>query len=294
MGKALKFNLGGLVVGFEPRPAELELLPFDSHRQFVCDTSPEIQITVRNQPPELPVLGAPLYYTGFWSYHEDPQHIFQMNTRSRGRFARKDTLIFAPGSASAELYVEQDLAAAAPDVPGLELPPFIMDELMAASFLAQRRGLHIHGCGLNAWGGQGLLLAGYSGAGKSTSARIWRASGAARLLSDERAALRWQDGRYWLHGTPWHSSVMDSSSPERVPLERIFILEHAPQNQARRLRPAAAVAALAARAFLPFWSQAGMASALELLEDLVRVVPCYQLGFVPDASIVEYVRCLSD
>jgi len=113
-------------------------------------------------------------------------------------------------------------------------------------------------------------------------------------LSDERVALRQQNGKYDLCGTPWHSRVEDSSSPEKVPLERIFILEHAPQNQVRRLRPAEAVAALAARAFLPFWDANLMALGLEFLDEITQSIPCYALRFVPDASVIDFIQCLND
>lgn len=295
LNNTLNINLGGIVVGFKPVNNELALFPCDSHKGFISHDPPEINIDVRNQAPMQLNLGTPSFETGFWSFHETEQgHIIRINTRSRSVFPRTDTLIFSPGSDQADLYVEQDLAMAYPILPGLELPPFILDDMMTTSFLTQRKGLHFHACGLNAWDGRGFIFAGYSGAGKSTTARIWRESGAAVLLSDERVAVRWQASQYWLYGTPWHSDIEDSCSPEKVPLERIFILEHATQNQARRLRPAAAVAALAARSFLPFWDPNGMALSLEFLDELTQAIPCYGLGFVPDASLIDFIKCLND
>ncbi len=293
--KSLNFNLGGVIVGFNSVPFELGLYSFDSHKKFICDDLPQITISVYNQPPLLPELGNPTFSNGFWSFYENGEiNIFQMNTRSRGVFPRTDTLIFTPESDHADLYVEQDLAAAFPDLPGLEVPPYILDELMATSFLTQRKGLHFHACGLNAWGGRGFLFAGYSGTGKSTTARIWRENGAAALLSDERVAVRQESDQYWMYGTPWHSNVEDSCSPERVQLERIFILEHAAQNRVRRIRPVAAVAELAARSFLPFWNPKGLELALEFLDELTQSIPCYELGFVPDSSVIDFVKCLND
>ena len=111
-------------------------------------------------------------------------------------------------------------------------------------------------------------------------------------MSDERVAVRVQNGRYWLYGTPWHSTAQVSSAAS-TPLGAIFILQHAPQNQARRLAPPEAVALLLVRAYLPFWDPAGMAFTLEFLDELCHSLPVYELGFVPDASVVDYVRCLS-
>jgi hypothetical protein len=293
--KLLRINLGGIVVGFKSAAPELELFAIDSHKEFISHDPAEITITVYNQPPNDLNLGVPSFGTAPWAYYEtDQDAIFQMSTYSRGIFPRTDTLIIAPGSNQADLYVEQDLAAAYPVVPGLEFPQFSQGEMMATCFLSQRKGLQFHASGINAWGGRGFLFAGYSGTGKSTIAQIWRDSGSAKLLSDERVAVRLQGGQYWLYGTPCHSSVEDSSSPEKVPLERIFILRHADHNQSRRLKPAAAVAELAARSFLPFWDSKGMDLALEFLDELVQAIPCYELGFVPDASVIDFVTCLND
>ncbi len=291
----VNINLGGIVVGFKPANPEIRLFTFDSHKLFASNDIPEITICVSNYGPDRLDLGLSRFGSEFWSFYETKQgHVIRMYTRSRGIFPRTDTLIFKPGGDQADLFIEQDLAAAYPTLLGLELPPFILDEMMATCFLSQRKGMQFHACGINAWDGRGFLFVGYSGAGKSTTARIWRENGAAVLLSDERVAVRWQAGQYWLFGTPWHSSVEDSCSPEKVPLERIFILQHAPQNQARRLKPAAAVAELAARSYLPFWDPKGMELALEFLDELVQAIPCYELGFVPDASVIDFVTCLND
>ena len=37
----------------------------------------------------------------------------------------------------------------------------------------------------------------------------------------------------------------------------------------------------------------GMRFSLDLISQLVEAVPCYELGFLPEGSAVEYVRCVS-
>ena len=60
-----------------------------------------------------------------------------------------------------------------------------------------------------------------------------------------------------------------------------------------RLRPAEAAQSLLTRSFLPFWDASGMAFTLAFLDELVQTVPCYDFGFVPDRSAVDFARCLS-
>ena len=58
------------------------------------------------------------------------------------------------------------------------------------SLLAARHGgLICHSCGVVTPEGEGLLLAGMSGHGKTTSARQWETVSGARILSDDRVAL---------------------------------------------------------------------------------------------------------
>lgn len=81
---------------------------------------------------------------------------------------------------------------------------------------------------------------------------------------------------------------------EDAPLRRIFILRQAPSNQAVRISPTQAAAALLVRSFPALWSAPAMDFTLSFLSELCQAIPCYELGFVPDQSAVEYVRCLYD
>jgi len=76
-----------------------------------------------------------------------------------------------------------------------------------------------------------------------------------------------------------------------VPLERVFIIQHADENRAVPLIPLDATSRLLVRSFPTFWDQKGMTFTLEFLSQLSQAVPCYELGFVPDESVVDFVRC---
>jgi hypothetical protein len=292
MSKSLIIDFGGMVLRFIGTGPDFVLS--DPYQPFITDAPAEVTLNVCHQAPDLSNLGTSLFSGSFWSFYElGERSCFQVHTRSRARFPRTDTLIFAPGSDQADLFVEQDLVAAYPALTGLDIPPYVLDKMMATAFITQRQGLHFHACGVNDQG-RGFLFAGYSGAGKSTTARLWRDIPGATLLSDERVTIRWHAGQPWMYGTPWHSDAMGAGNPVSVPLERIFIIQHATQNQARQMKAPEAVSALAARSYLPFWDTKGVARALEFLDGLVQAVPCYELGFVPDDTVVGFVQCLNE
>jgi hypothetical protein len=172
------------------------------------------------------------------------------------------------------------------------LPPlsYPLEELLIINLLPKRQGILLHASAVKV-GGRGLLFGGMSGAGKSTLAALWERHAGATVLSDDRVIVREIDGQFWSYGTPWHGSAR-LASPERVPLERIFLIHHAAENSVRKLHPARAVSGLLARAFPPFWDAEGMQSTLEFLERLVASVPCYALGFVPEAQTLDFIRAV--
>ena len=165
---------------------------------------------------------------------------------------------------------------------------FPLAELVTINLLARGRGVEIHGCGVVDRDGRAYLFAGQSEAGKTTSARLWHPADAL-ILSDDRIILRARDGVVWMYGTPWHGEA-EFASPHSAPLTKIFFLEQASENAARPVRGAAAAARLFACSFPPFHDQDGLSFTLSLLANIVERVPCFSLPFVPDATVVDFVR----
>lgn len=163
-------------------------------------------------------------------------------------------------------------------------------ELLVLNALSKGKGVMFHACGVNDHG-KGYIFTGRSGAGKSTLAQLWAAADGVSVLSDERVIVRQHDGRFWVYGTPWYGDAK-IASPEAVPLERIFVIDHAPENQATPLKPGAAASELFARSFPTFWDADGLAFTLEFLGQMSQALPCYALDFVPDAKVIDFVRCV--
>ena len=164
-----------------------------------------------------------------------------------------------------------------------------LPEVHMVNLLSQRNGVLVHACAIKD-GDRGLLFAGTSGAGKSTTADLWRLKENITILSDDRVILRKHEGRFWIYGTPWHGSGR-FASPNAVPLTRIYFLKQAPENQLLALNPVDAHTKMLVRSFPTYWDSAGMDFTLGFLDELVREVPCYELGFVPQDSVVDFVRC---
>jgi hypothetical protein len=168
----------------------------------------------------------------------------------------------------------------------LEYP---LDELAMMHRLALGQGVEVHALGLADGDGSGYLFLGHSGAGKSTTARLWMAQSGVNLLSDDRIILRKHDGKYWMYGTPWHGDA-GVASPDRAQLSAIFLLEQAPCNEVASLSASTAAAEIFARAFVPHYLESGITFTLDFLDQLTRSVPCFILRFTPTPEAVEVVR----
>ncbi len=167
-------------------------------------------------------------------------------------------------------------------------------ELLMTNYLAcHGLGVEVHGCGLIDRDTGGHLFLGHSGAGKSTTARMWETFRAPEILSDDRIILRLDEGELWMYGTPWHGEAA-FASPKSVKINRIHILQHGRENKFSRLPQARAVAEVFARCFPPFYSPSGLAGTMDFIKSSLAVVPCYEFNFVPDRSSLSAVLSFHD
>lgn len=176
--------------------------------------------------------------------------------------------------------------------PESELLPQILahplHQILMVSVLSQGRGSMFHASGIDDKG-DGYLFLGKSTHGKSTLANLWKEG---RILDDDRVIVRGKGGRFWMYGTPWHS-IPDRASPSGLPVKSIFFLRKGGENLAVRKVGIEALSMVLQRCFLPFWDGGGVEYVLSLCGRLAERVPCYELTFHRDGSVVDYVRNLS-
>lgn len=168
----------------------------------------------------------------------------------------------------------------------LEYP---IDELLLMHRLALGEGVELHALGLVDDDGSGYLFLGHSGAGKSTTARLWMRHPGVRLLSDDRIIVRRHQREFRMYGTPWHGDA-GVASPGSAPLAAIFFLEQAPRHQILPIAQPQAAAELFARAFLPHYRKSGIEFTLQFLDDLTRSIPSSIFRFAPTDDAVEAIR----
>lgn len=161
------------------------------------------------------------------------------------------------------------------------------DQVLLARLLAERQGCFLHSCGI-VLDGAGVLFVGESGAGKSTAMSQFAA--VAEPLCDDRNIVRvWPDG-VRVHGT-WSHGTVPVVSADSAPLRAICFLRQAPENHVRPITdPAEAVRGLIPRLVRPLVVGDWWPLTFDLVETIVREVPCYELTFDTGGGIVAELR----
>jgi hypothetical protein len=162
-----------------------------------------------------------------------------------------------------------------------------MGELFTMNLLGTGLGMLFHGAGV-IYEGKSYLFAGKSGAGKTTTSRLWQLLPGVKVVNDDKVIVRHQDGMFRLYGTPWHGEG-GMALPDSAPLARVFLLKHGEQNSLNPLAPMQAAVELLGRSFIPLWDAAKMDFTLKFLDEMCQAVPCYELSFLPDSSAVDFV-----
>jgi len=285
---SLNLRVGDITFALTSEDPSLKLEDQCAARHFViADGEADVCLRAAWGNSHHDLTGEKLFEAGsLWRlYQQDEGYLFHFTAPGFGPLPYK-TARFNSDFTSGEVSLYGDYFRRNEPAYPLEYP---LDELLMVNLLAQGRGVEVHACGVQDSDGQGYLFLGQSGAGKTTTARLWQKEAGIQVLSDDRIILRRLEGKIWMYGTPWHGEA-ELASPMRTPLTQIFLLRHGQKNAAVRLGGSEAVARLMACSFVPFYSPAGLDFALSFFEQLIKVVPVSELQFVPDERAVEFVR----
>lgn len=164
--------------------------------------------------------------------------------------------------------------------------------LLINYFARRNQGIFTHSVGIKDVDGSGLLFAGKSGAGKSTTARLWHKRSKAMVLNDDRIIVRKHNGRFFIYGSPWHGEFSDylDSRIESAPFEKLFFIHHSPKNTIREISRKEAFSLLYPALFPAFWDKHCLENTASFCEDLVKNVSCHSLGFVNNEKVINFVR----
>jgi hypothetical protein len=288
-GEASFLRIADITIGVSyAQPSLWRALPETVSRFAISNDSPaDIELRVETFVEPLPEPGELLFDSGgVWRlYERDGEYRLDCHSELLGEQPYKIGL-FDSTFTRGRILVRPD--AMSGSMHPLDYP---FDEVLLANLLARGRGVELHGCGLIDDDGRGHLFVGQSGAGKTTTARIWEhvAGAGIQIVSDDRVIVREVGGEMRIYGTPWHGEA-EHASPASAPLAGVYLLEQAPLTELVPMSDASAVASLFGCTFPLFWDGGALSYTLEMLNRMAQRVPVRTLRFTPDASAVEAVR----
>ena len=232
-------------------------------------------------------LGAPVFTGKNWRLYQHEGlrgfHIFYSKDQYKGP---EYFLTFDPATRRGKIFYKNN--ASSVEISPLHYRPL---GLLLIDIFALRKGIFLHATGI-IYKQQSYVFTGFSEAGKSTLARLWMNIPGVEVISDERVLICEQDHQLWAYGTPWKSSA-GQSSPSGAPLKKVYIVHHAAANAATPLRPVQASSGMFTHAYPAVWDKQRLSANIDLIEQVVTSIPCYDFGFVPDMSAIDYLLCHS-
>jgi MoaA/NifB/PqqE/SkfB family radical SAM enzyme len=190
-------------------------------------------------------------------------------------------MVFDDGHTRGHIYAPSDELFRRGGHDSLALLP--SDQLVLARALPAFGGVFVHAAAVE-MGGQGLVFAGASEAGKSTMVKLIGEK--ARVLCDDRVIIREDGGGFRVHGT-WNHGEIDRVSPGSAPVRAVFFLRQANENRLDRVvEPKAVLRDFLPRIVRPLVSADWWDRALGLAEAIVREVPFYDLSFDKSGAVV--------
>ena len=133
-------------------------------------------------------------------------------------------------------------------------------------------------------GTKSRIFTGFSGAGKSTMSKIW-SEAQNQIVNDDRLIVRRQGDSYFVHNTPMY--YVDR--PKKAPLSAVYLISHSPINKVKKLRGAMAMTRMMAFSIQNNFDKQYIQTRLSFFSNLCSVIPVYDLGFVPDKTVVDFV-----
>lgn len=133
-------------------------------------------------------------------------------------------------------------------------------------------------------GVKGRIFTGFSGNGKSTISKLWADAGNL-IINDDRIIIRKRETGFYAYNTPMYYKDF----PKKTALDAIYLISHFPENKIKKLSGALAVSKVMAFCIQNNFDQKHIKNHLDFLSELCSHISVYELGFVPDSSVVNFI-----
>lgn len=183
------------------------------------------------------------------------------------------TLSYNPGSCKRLLEAHPELSE--------ESCIYIMLGKAFADALLDYNGLVLHSSAVS-YENNAYLFSADSGTGKSTHTSLWKQCfNGAEIINDDKPALRFIDGVFYVYGTPFSGSTPINKNV-RIPLKAICFIERGEKNSIERMTNNAEIIKLFLPQTLRHLSNDKVNKLFDIMDKLIKTVPFYKLRCLPD------------
>lgn len=153
--------------------------------------------------------------------------------------------------------------------------------------LVEFNGFYLHSSAV-VMDGKAYLFSGPCCVGKSTHTRLWQQTfgPSARVINDDKPALRRVDGVWYAYGTPWCGKDGINLN-EKAPIAGICFLKQAGENKITRLDKKEAMRRILSQTIHKFDNQSQLTQLLVSLEYFLREIPVFQLENLPEPAAAQ-------
>lgn len=300
MPKLLCFGLADITVAFQINHKSLESKISPDLMRLQSDSEPNIRLEVSyEQRKKIPIEDIPGPYPHrlpfLWRPRTIQCYLFSSSPRIENCYG-----VVKLDESLNKGYFLIDKEWSFPDRrPPLDVPLLFI--LLGQILPGKVISLHSTGV-LDKMTGKGMLFAGLSETGKTTIANLWEKEGA-MVLGEEQIIIRKTGRKLWgypypgLNGQesePCSKMTICPICPEKIMLDSIFLLNHAPQNNLIYLPREEIIhrlfnlARFASTTYPPCAED--LLDAYAFINDIIQTIPVYELGFVPDRKVIDFVR----
>ncbi len=158
---------------------------------------------------------------------------------------------------------------------------YVLMQIKLCSCLLENDGMVLHSSSV-ALDGNAYLFSADSGTGKSTHTNLWkRCFKDAYIINDDKPALRYINGKFYVYGTPWSGSSALNKNV-KLPLKAICFIERGNENSISLMTDKLEILECLMTQTLRKTAAPKMDTLLYLLDKLITEVPVYKLKCLPN------------
>ena len=191
-----------------------------------------------------------------------------------------------PGSECADIVLDsnQYRYEKLPDNP--EMVAYLDSGFQFYRQLLRYDGMMLHASAVS-YKNQAFLFSGHCGVGKSTHTHLWQKvfGCEAKIINDDKPAIRNMNGVWYAYGTPW-SGKHGINCNLKVPISGICFMKQSKQNSIRRLNPKESLAYLLSQTPHRYKLVEDIDALLLVVDRLIKDIPIYEMENRPEPEAV--------